>query len=422
MNNLHDILNSSEHVASVGKKPHKNRLLHSLLLAIGSVSLLAASLMNVNESKAETKDSPSIVQNTSVDHAKLNPFLTPKKDFVKELEKLKKTEPQQNSSTVVANVSEDEQNIINSRVSIEKLGLTMSDNRDSIVEKALDNNENFMAFAVRLEDIKTTVYYDPGGANIGAGFCITKQLELHPRAEVIKMLEDAKIDHETAVALTNPKMTDLKNPKRKLAKGLSISPESALILTKSLQKSYEATLIAAFDTAGATVNPKKGLNQGSELFKKLSANERASYTWLNYNADISRFKRLNKAIYTSHDDNATPRQKAAAKALIMNNLAPMYRDNGTLVKNTRAEAYLTSGMYDEMALSYALRNPNEIEARQGDVASLGKYLKNQTKKMAQGTSIAIKSLAEKGIATKDSIKKKILKEDQPQTIAKTLKK
>ena len=422
MNNLQDILNNAQTVASVGSKSKKNRLIQQALFIIAGASLVAATLINPIESKAETKEVNNFSQKTNIDHNKLNPYLTPKKDFINELEKLKKAEPQQNSSTIVANISEDEQNIINSRISIEKLGLTMSDNRDSIVEKALDNNENFMAFAVRLEDIKTTVYYDPGGANIGAGFCITKQLELHPREDVIKMLEDAKIDHTTAVSLTDPKMTDLKKPKKKLAKGLSISPESALILTKSLQKSYEATLISAFDTAGASVNPKKGLTQGAELFNKLSANEKASYTWLNYNADISRFKRLNKAIYTSHDDGATSRQKAAAKAIIMNNLAPMYRDNGTLVKNTRAEAYLTSGMYDEMALSFALRNPNEIEARQGDVASLGKYLKNQTKKMAQNTSLAIKSLAEKGIATKDSIKQKLTKEESSNKQTQKLKK
>lgn len=421
MNNLYDILSKSEPVASIGNKPKKNRLIQNVLLTIAGSSLLIATFISPIESKAENKDVPNISQKTGIDNNKLNPYLTPKKDFLKELEKLKQAEPKQNSSAIVANISEDEQNILNSKIAIEKLGITISDNRDSIVEKALDNNENFMAFAVRLEDIKTTVYYDPGGANIGAGFCITKQLELHPRDEVVKMLEDAKIDHDTAIALTDPKMTDLKKPKKKLSKGLSISPESALILTKSLQKSYEATLISAFDTAGASVNPKKGLNQGLELFNKLSPNERASYTWLNYNADISKFKRLNKAIYTSHDDNSTPRQKAAAKTIIMNNLAPMYRDNGTLVKNTRAEAYLTSGMYDEMALSFALRNPNEIESRQGDVATLGKYLKSQTKKMTQNTSLAIKSLAEKGIATKDAIKQKLNKEE-PNKITKTLKK
>lgn len=405
-NNITDILSKSIIVESIGNEQKKNRLIRQALVAIAGMTLLTAFLLHPEKSLAHKDKTLKIEQN-----------FESQKELDNNIEKVIQSSTSQtktsndnttkssDSTTITNSNNEDEENIINSRNAIDKLNLNISDNRDSIVQKSLQHNENFMAFAVRLEDIKTTVYYDPGGANIGAGFCITKQLSTHSRDEVIKMLEDAKIDHNTAVELTNPKITDLKRHNKKLAKGLNISPESALILTKSLQKTYQSTLISAFDSVGVSMNPKKGDNQGQDLFNKLSPNEKAAYTWLNYNADISKFKRLIRAIYVLHGEDSTIKQKAIAKNIIIKNLAPMYRENGTLVKNTRAEAYLVSGMYDQVALSYALTNPQEIESRQGNITSLGKYLQNIKNK--ENTNIAIQSLEEKGITTKESIKEKI---------------
>lgn len=242
------------------------------------------------------------------------------------------------------------------------------DNVDTLIKKALDAKQQFLALVIRMEDPRRSVYYDVCGANIGLGYCLTSNVADKGKATVVQELKDAGISDDNIKLLTDDKV--LNGKKRSLVKNVSIDMNSVIKLTVNIQQSYQNIARMAINTAE------------TNYWDKLDSHKQDALTYLAYNtgSKLMTFNRLIEAIRKSTED-LSPKQKSLNDMVIYKNLAPWFRDmeTGTMVKNERADAYLTMAMYSSNGLSYAVTHPNVVESQSANKSAILKIAKESSK-------------------------------------------
>lgn len=200
------------------------------------------------------------------------------------------------------------------------------------------HDEPFLALAATLEDLAARPYWDPGGLNVGAGYCISKRLVAHGEARVREDLAAVGVDSDDIQTL-------LSFDRRAIAAAdIHLSVRQGLALLKITQGDYQAI-------AQATL----GLDE--ERWQALPAHRQASLTWLAYNTGangLAQFKRLKNAL--DHDDHDRARQQ----------LMPHYMDQGVAVANRRAGAFLAAAYQSHEHMALALAHPAMVEAQARD--------------------------------------------------------
>lgn len=171
------------------------------------------------------------------------------------------------------------------------------------------NGKSFMSLATMIEDLRTTVYYDVGGANIGMGYCITKQLSERGEEAVRDDMKKSHIPKD---------MIELLLGTRKEQKSASITVNQAVNLLDISTRMYER---AASNWLG------------EDKFNNLTEMQRVSLTYLAYNVGIDNlqgFKKLKTAIIAGRDDQ------------VAKHIVPYYKsEEGKWVRNERAGDILT---------------------------------------------------------------------------------
>lgn len=188
--------------------------------------------------------------------------------------------------------------------------------KESISNALIEKNEPFKAIAVLLEDVRTDVYYDSGGRNIGAGYLLSKQIASKGRAGVIAELTSAGVPVKSALALT-----DSRSPDRDR---VTITKGQAIRLLSINQLEYERAA-------------SKWL--GKEVYADLSPSQQAAVAYLAYNVGatkLSKFAALRKAIQQSDE------------GLINKHLKVNYRNgDGDIIENKRVGSVLKTAFLSE---------------------------------------------------------------------------
>lgn len=183
--------------------------------------------------------------------------------------------------------------------------------KEAIYQSLIKADEPFKAIAVLLEDVKTTVYYDSGGRNIGAGYLLTKQIASKGRGMVVAELTSAGIPLQKAMTITDPRSPDRDK--------IVITKAQAIKLLSINQVEYERAA-------------SKWL--GQENYDNLDASQQAAVAYLAYNVGatkLSKFTSLKSAIKDEHE------------GLIEKHLKVNYKDkHGHVIENKRVGTVLQS--------------------------------------------------------------------------------
>lgn len=365
MNNIEKaraLLQGSQQTITVGSMPMNKRLLTIVTAAVLSIFSYHA---NKAFSSTQTEDNHSIsIQTTNnvqkTEAVKNNEFI-----FAKKADVLAKIFAQQNE---------------NHKAEL-SFTVTNDDNVDTLIKKSLEAKQEFLALALRMEDPRRKVYYDVCGANIGLGYCLTSNVADKGKEAVIQDLSEAGISQDNIKILINDKV--LNGKKRSLAKDVVIDMSSVVKLTVNIQKSYENIARISINTAQ------------DNFWDKLDTHKQAALTYLAYNVgeNLIGFNRLIGAIRKSTED-LNSKQKAINDMVIYKNLAPWFRDmeTGTMVKNERADAYITMAMYSSNGLSYAVTHPNVVESQSSSKSTILKIAKENSKVVKQHSNIDDKAL------------------------------
>jgi hypothetical protein len=182
-------------------------------------------------------------------------------------------------------------------------------------DKMFDNGKLFLAIATLIENVKTEVYYDAAGANIGIGYCIDRQMKDHGVDAVMNDLHQAGIPARQARLLTG-------------------SPDERSMAHIAVTQAINLLDITSDRYVKAA---KKWL--GNEHYDHLTDMQKTAITYLVYNVGahhISGFKKLKSAIIAGH----------AGK--IKHNITPMFRaQNGKWQKNDRVGSLLTATWFSK---------------------------------------------------------------------------
>lgn len=190
--------------------------------------------------------------------------------------------------------------------------------RSSILAQSIDPElgvderaiQSFVEIASKIESIKTTVYRDSGGENIGIGYCITKQLANKGRAGVVGDLRSAGISDATIHNILGS---------RAQQKKVVITTAQSIALLKVVAPDYVKIC-------------KQWLTP--EVFDKLTPEQQAVPLWMTYNSgtNVKSFKKFKHAV-SHHQD-------------ISQHVAPSFKvkDAGGIhwVKNDRAGSILAT--------------------------------------------------------------------------------
>lgn len=175
--------------------------------------------------------------------------------------------------------------------------------RTDLSEKLFDDGNLFLSLATMIENVKTEVYYDSGGANIGMGYCIDRQIKDSGVDAVLHDLKRAKIPNDQAALLIGSK-------REKSRAHITVTQAVNLLdITTDRYRSAAKSWL------------------GNDNFESLTDMQKTAITYLTYNVGanhIHGFKRLKAAILDGHDER------------VKKNLAPMFRDaSGAWQKNRR---------------------------------------------------------------------------------------
>lgn len=235
-----------------------------------------------------------------------------------------------------------------------KLKGSPEDTSNYEVARLIAEKDTFLSLATAVESVKTQVYYDPAGANIGMGYCITIRAIEYGPDRVKEDLAGAGMEEAKAEALAAGKA--------KAAKGASITLPGAVLLLEKTASDYR-------EIARADV--------GEETFDNLPEHKQAVLSYLAYNAgELKGFKRLLRAV-RSGDDPAAMRE-----------MAPWWRDSdGVMKENHRLRAWAQAAWMGPERLAKALSDPHEFE---------GKYAREESRGLLakEAKRLALKAAAE----------------------------
>lgn len=300
------VRSSNARVAVVGKKPWRQRMLAGLLAPTATVLFYASALTPTPAGQA----SP-----TKLDEAALATLTQPSQAFLLSPVALPDPLSQALRGDRVVGVPEH------------------LDDQQARVHLA-NQGDYFRALAMTLEGIETRPYRDGCGLNVGAGYCITARVRDYGAARVVQDLTQAGLSSQDISALTGND--------RRAQDQVQLSRQQALALLDATRPDYEAK-------ARQTV--------GAEVFDALPAHRQAALTWLAYNTGdgMAKFQRLLTAV----------RQDKPQEAV--RHMTPFFAQDGKMVANSRAGAWLMAAYWSEDSLKQALADPDALEttARQG---------------------------------------------------------
>lgn len=190
----------------------------------------------------------------------------------------------------------------------------------------------FMALATAIENVEQRVYYDPGGTNLGMGYCVTKRVAEYGKERVQSDLIHAGLSAGQAKTLIGND--------RKAHKSISLTPAGALRLLEITKPDYQGLAEDAY---------------GKEAFAKLPAHRQAALTYIAYNTgNVGQFISLIGAAHKGDHVKA------------MQNLAMHWKDqNGARHTNDRSRAWLQAAWLGTDHLADALKNPSAFESDVG---------------------------------------------------------
>lgn len=195
----------------------------------------------------------------------------------------------------------------------------------------LSEQRPFMALATRLESFQPHAYFDPGGLNVGYGYCISKRGGEAGAAQVRKDLTEAGF----AVGDINT----LLGGERAQQESVQVSPLQALRLLAIAQGEY-------INAARSTV--------GEKTFDALPSHRQAALSWLAYNTGaegFSKFRSLIDAVRTNRPLDA------------VQHITPRFVDgSGTRVVNARAGTALMASYWSEPGLQMAVERLENLTA------------------------------------------------------------
>lgn len=202
-----------------------------------------------------------------------------------------------------------------------------------------------LALATAIENVEHGVYYDPGGTNIGMGYCVTKRVAEYGRERVTADLMGAGLSKKEAQALLSGN--------RKAHKGIELTSAGTLRLLEITKPDYQRLAEEAY---------------GKEAFDKLPSNRQAVLTYIAYNTgNVAQFKSLISAAHKGDHVKA------------MSNLAMRWKDHdGSWQTNNRSRAWLQAAWLGNDHLADALSNPMAFESdvaaphKESVIASLAK--------------------------------------------------
>lgn len=194
--------------------------------------------------------------------------------------------------------------------------------------KAVLPKDTFLSLATAVEDVKTKVYFDPAGANIGMGYNITLRSAEFGEERVESDLVAAGMRESHAKALAEGE--------RKAAKAASISVPGAVILLEKTAEDYRE---------------RAREDLGAEIFDKLPEHKQAALAYLAYNAgDIRDFRKMLRAIRSGDDQRA------------MMEMSTWWRDSeGKFQENHRLRAWVQAAWLGPQKLEEALEDPHAFE-------------------------------------------------------------
>jgi GH24 family phage-related lysozyme (muramidase) len=190
----------------------------------------------------------------------------------------------------------------------------------------------FASLATAVEDFKRKPYYDPGGLNVGMGYCITKRVAEYGADRVRSDLSSAGFAPSQVESL-------IKNKKAEVQK-IIVEPMHAVRLLEATKEDYRSLAEAGI---------------GKQVFDKLPPNRQAALTYLAYNTgNVGQFKNLVSAVNHGHDSKA------------MLNLTVNWRDTGGEVHaNHRQRSYLQAMFLGTEHFKRAISDPNAFESHIG---------------------------------------------------------
>lgn len=197
------------------------------------------------------------------------------------------------------------------------------------ISLSLMNVDLFASLVTAIEDFKSKPYYDPGGLNVGMGYCITKRI-----AEYGKTRIEADL---TTAGFTPDEVDTLIKNKRSAVSKITVTPLHAVKLIEAVREDYNSIARGAV---------------GAEHFDKMAPHQQASIQTLAYNTgDVGKFKNLVAALRGGND----------AKAML--NMTVSWRDSdGELHANHRHRAYLQSMFLGPEHFKRAIADPNAFES------------------------------------------------------------
>lgn len=194
----------------------------------------------------------------------------------------------------------------------------------------------FMALTVIVENIRLKVYEDPGGLNIGMGYCITKRKAIYGEVRVRQDFKDAGLKSE--------QIEQLLSKKRSEAKKVIITPMNALALLEITKQDYEELARNAI---------------GMEHYESLTTGQKAGLTYLAYNTGSpGAFGSVIKGLKEGKSDQA------------ILGLTIKYKDeDGVWQSNERGSAWIRVFFAGEKYYKKAIENPMEFEGGMANAAS-----------------------------------------------------
>lgn len=195
---------------------------------------------------------------------------------------------------------------------------------------ALMEVDEFAALATAVEDFKRKPYYDPGGLNVGMGYCVTKRLAEYGPARVGRDLAGAGFAPAQVEAL-------IKNKKAEVQK-IVVEPLHAVRLLEATKEDYRSLAEAAV---------------GKSVFDKLPSNRQAALTHLAYNTgNVAQFTQLVSATQKGNDGKA------------MLNMRVNWRgSDGEIHANHRQRAWEQAMHLGPDHFKRALNDPNAFESQ-----------------------------------------------------------
>lgn len=199
---------------------------------------------------------------------------------------------------------------------------------DRRLAKELLGRDAFMALAIAIERLPARGYMDAAGANVGAGYCVSRRLKDHGARKVRADLARAGFRQDQIEALVS------EAPAR--VEATRVSQEQGLRLLSLMKPEYQSAAVRAI---------------GEELWGRLPENKRAALTYLSYNTgDVGQFKKLIRAARKGNEIEA------------LRQMSVEWTDQrGRDRKNHRLRAWTQAAWASPLALSEAVSQPMLFE-------------------------------------------------------------